>query len=134
MHPPPSGEPRELSAAELAESSGDYFATELDVVFLVRVEEDHLRVGPEGWMRPMMATSEADLFSGGRGWTQIRFQRDGSGFVTGFVMDIVRVSGLIMERVPDSELRYRRRNQGIALQMSALGSLARGRPTHFGLS
>jgi len=110
MHPPPPGEARIPSTDELGELSGRYYAPELDVTFLVLVEGEDLRVGPEGWMRPMAPTSEPDLFTDGRGWAQIRFERDEQGAVTGFLMDIGRVNGLILERLPEEELRTGRRN------------------------
>ena len=59
-------------------------------------------------MRPMMSTAETDLFSDGRGWAQIRFVRDGQGTVGGFIMDIGRVNGLIMERLPEEGMFPRR--------------------------
>ena len=65
------------------------------------VEGEGLRIGPEGWMRAMAPTAESDLFTDGRGWAQIRFTRDEQGTANGFIMDIGRVSGLVMERLPE---------------------------------
>jgi CubicO group peptidase (beta-lactamase class C family) len=107
--PAPPGEPLRLSEAQLSELAGRYFAPELDVVFHILVEGEGLRVGPEGWMRPMVPTAEAGLFSDGRGWAQIRSERDEDGVVTGFIMDIGRVNGLILERIPEDEFRHRLR-------------------------
>jgi CubicO group peptidase (beta-lactamase class C family) len=101
MHPQPAGDPLELSSKELGELAGRYYAPELDVIFHVSVEGEGLRIGPEGWMRPMASTSRADLFTDGRGWAQIHFARDERGAVDGFIMDIGRVRGLIMERLPE---------------------------------
>lgn len=98
MHPPPPGEPPLLSADELGEFAGRYYGPELGVVFMVRVEREGLRVGPEGWMRPMVPLA-IDMFGQGPGWAEIRFQRDEQGLITGFIMDIGRVSGLIFERL-----------------------------------
>ena len=101
MHPPPPGEPPVLSAEDLAEFSGRYFGPELGVDFLVRVDGEGLRVGPEEWMRPMLPLA-GDVFGQGPGWAEIRFQRDPEGHITGFIMDIGRVSGLIFDRVDES--------------------------------
>jgi hypothetical protein len=103
--PAPPGEPLRLSETQLGELAGRYLAPELDVVFHILVEGEGLSVGPEGWMRPMAPTAEAGLFSDGRGWAQIRFERDEDGVVTGFIMDIGRVNGLILERIPEDEFR-----------------------------
>ena len=59
-------------------------------------------------MRPMATTSVQDVFTDGRGWALVRFQRDPGGTVTGFTMDIGRVNGLIMERLADEEFRRQR--------------------------
>jgi CubicO group peptidase (beta-lactamase class C family) len=96
--PAPEGEAIQLSHEQLEELEGRYFAPELDVYFSVRIEGEGLKVGPKGWMRPMTPTSVSDQFTDGRGWAQIRFKRDADGSVTGFVMDIGRVNGLIMEK------------------------------------
>jgi len=112
MHPPPGGEPIHLSDDDLSALAGRYFAPELDVIFHVLVEGQELMVGPEGWMRPMMSTAETDVFTDGRGWAQIRFVRDGEEAVSGFIMDIGRVNGLIMERLSD-ERRFEPGEGGI---------------------
>ena len=101
--PAPEGEPIKLSKDQLAELSGKYYAPELNVIFKVEVEGDALKVGPEGWMRPMLATSIMDQFNSGRAWAQINFIRNTEGNVTGFTMNIGRVNGLIMERISNSE-------------------------------
>jgi predicted esterase len=98
MHPPPPGEPPVLTPGELAEFAGRYHGPELGVDFLVRVEEEGLRVGPEDWMRPMLPLAE-DLFGQGPGWAEVSFDRDEKRRVTGFIMNIGRVSGLVFERV-----------------------------------
>ena len=100
MHPPPQGEPPLLSAHELGEFTGLYHGPELGVDFMVGVEGEGLRVGPEGWMRPMVPLA-TDMFGQGPGWAEIRFHRDEEGRVTGFIMDIGRVSGLIFQRVDE---------------------------------
>jgi len=98
MHPPPPGEAPDLTPDELAEFAGRYHGPELGVDFLVRVEGEGLRVGPEEWMRPMLPLAE-DLFGQGPGWAEVRFERDEERRVIGFIMNIGRVSGLIFERV-----------------------------------
>ncbi|MCA0931739.1 beta-lactamase family protein [Lutimonas saemankumensis] len=101
--PAPDGEPLKLSKEELTEFSGNYYAPELNVIFKVETEADFLKVGPEGWMRPMLATSKSDQFNSSRAWAQINFIRNEKGVITGFTMNIGRVNGLIMERISHSD-------------------------------
>ena len=102
--PAPSGEAIQLSSDQLVDLDGYYFAPELNVVFQVLVEGEGIRVGPEGWMRPMVSTSKVDQFTDGRGWAQIKFERNNNGIITVFTMDIGRVNGLIMKRLSIEEL------------------------------
>lgn len=104
--PAPPGESIKLSPDQLVDLAGYYFAPELNVIFQVLVEGEGIRVGPEGWMRPMVSTSKVDHFTDGRGWAQIKFDRNNKGMVTGFTMDIGRVNGLILERLSKEELPY----------------------------
>lgn len=101
--PLPPGESIQLNSNQIKELVGRYFSPELNVIFHVLEENEGIRVGPEGWMRPMFPTSKIDLFNDGRGWAQIRFDRDDQGTVTGFKMDIGRVNGLIMKKVFDED-------------------------------
>jgi hypothetical protein len=39
-----------------------------------------------------------DVFGTRNGWARVTFTRDGDGRLTGYVMDIGRVDGLIFER------------------------------------
>ncbi len=90
---PGGGEPPTLTAQELAEFVGTYRSDELDTDHRIRVEEGAPVLHGRGALTP----SAPDVFTVGGGMT-LRFERDGSGRITHYVLDAGRANGLIFRR------------------------------------
>lgn len=95
---PESGAPEPLAAAELAEFEGDYYTTELDTTYMLRVCGDQL-VAYHRRHDDIRLTYAGDHFIGDVWFfPEIRFERDGDGRVTGFRLTGNRVGNLYFER------------------------------------
>lgn len=90
--------PPGYAPAELSEFAGVYDSPEVDVRMRVVVEGGELLLERPGGQRSLEAVA-ADRFGAGP-WT-LRFQRDGSGRVTAFLLDAGRANGIVFERVEE---------------------------------
>ena len=92
-----TGAPSEpVSAPRLAELVGDYRSAELETTWRLAVDGDRLMVTGGGARRALVSQG-ADRFTAGS--QTLRFQRDQSGRITGFLLDAGRVRNLRFVRV-----------------------------------
>lgn len=91
-----------LSADELAEYEGYYFSPELDHGYAFVARGGDLALLRLAGPMPF-APIARDVFGTRNGWARVTFTRDGAGRLTGYVMDIGRVDGLIFERIDGAQ-------------------------------
>jgi CubicO group peptidase (beta-lactamase class C family) len=91
--------PFHLSAAQVSEYIGSFHSNELGVAYHIDVATDTLRVRINGAIDVPLEPRERDVFSS-RPFA-LRFTRDGTGQVDGFLLDAGRVKNLRFTRVPD---------------------------------
>lgn len=86
-----------LTAGELAEYAGYYFSPELDHGYAFVAKDGELALMRLAGPMPF-APIERDVFATRNGWARVTFTRDSDGRLSGYVMDIGRVDGLVFER------------------------------------
>src|SRR5690606_21487136 len=91
--------PAEPAAGMLAEFAGRYHSAELRVTYTLAVEGDRLVVQRRNAPRETLESTGPDRFRAGG--VALRFERDASGAVTGFVLDAGRAVGLRFQRTAD---------------------------------
>lgn len=86
-----------LADDELGEYEGYYFSPELDHGYAFVAQGGDLALLRLAGAMPF-APIARDVFGTRNGWARVSFTRNGDGQLTGYVMDIGRVDGLIFER------------------------------------
>lgn len=86
-----------LTAAELAEYEGHYHSAELDHGYDFVARDDELQLMRLRGPMPFLPI-ERDVFATDNGWARVTFTRSADGQVTGYIMNIGRVDGLVFER------------------------------------
>ena len=95
----PGATPAELPATMLAEFAGRYHSAELRVTYSLAVEQDRLVLHSRNAPPATLESTGPDRFRAG-GLT-LRFVRDASSSITGFVLDAGRALGLRFQRRGD---------------------------------
>jgi len=91
--------PAELPAAMLAEFAGRYHSAELRVTYTLAIEQDRLVLHGRNAPPATLESTGPDRFRAGG--VTLRFVRDASGAITGFVLDAGRALGLRFQREAD---------------------------------
>jgi CubicO group peptidase (beta-lactamase class C family) len=86
-----------LTASELAEYEGYYYSPELDHGYEFTATDGDLALLRLKGPMPFAPITQ-DVFGTRNGWARVTFTRDANGQVTGYVMDIGRVDGLLFEK------------------------------------
>ncbi len=89
----------EPAAAMLAEFAGRYHSAELRVTYTLAVEQDRLVLHGRNAPPATLESTGPDRFRAGG--VALRFVRDDSGSITGFVLDAGRALGLSFQRAAD---------------------------------
>ncbi|NNM33116.1 MAG: beta-lactamase family protein [Gemmatimonadetes bacterium] len=93
-------EPEGLTAEDLAAFAGRYFSEELEVYYEIRVSEGALEVHHLAMDPVTLSHRTGDDFSGSAFFlATVTFERDGTGAVTGFLVDNVRTKGVQFRKV-----------------------------------
>lgn len=90
-----------LTPAQLEEYAGRYFSAEIQSTFTLRVVDEVLTVFRRGGSPQPLRPGNRDEFLSGP--ATLRFQRDAAGAITGYLMDLGRIRGLLFERRPDAQ-------------------------------
>ncbi len=94
-------EPYEPTESQLKEYLGSYYSDELDARYDMTLKSGSLWVDGQGHQEGSpLAAQKKDFFSGG-GYFRIKFERNGRGVITGFLISTGRVLNLKFVKVKD---------------------------------
>jgi CubicO group peptidase (beta-lactamase class C family) len=97
--------PAALTAAELAELTGDYYSPELETIYRIRVDDGVLAAHHVRHGRIVLRPVSGDRFTGNRWFFgRLQFERDSAGRIAGFRVSGGRVRDLWFLRLPDGVL------------------------------
>ncbi|KPK88461.1 hypothetical protein AMJ80_11040 [bacterium SM23_31] len=90
-------EPVALSASQMRDYAGEYYSDELDVTYVISIENDTLVVGYGRVTGSRITAASTDQFR--MGSQRMEFVRDSQNRITGFIMQAGRVQNLKFEKV-----------------------------------
>jgi len=98
--------PAPLTAAELADYAGDYVSDEIDPVYRMVVQDGQVVLTRLRHNSDALRPAIHDVFVGDIG--KIRFTRDAGGHVSGFVLDVDRISNFRFTKRANQDLTARK--------------------------